>query len=247
MKEIHEELVEKHNVDGLPRGLSISPTLAELFLERFDAKIALHPDVLYRARYVDDIVIFTTSIKNDKVKSDIDTLLNKMGLSLNDDKAKSYSGSTEGAAFDYLGYSFRVTPIKKGPNQVVVTISNAKLNKIKTRVVKSFSDYKKHNNISLLKRRLEYLSMLKTVKKGKNGHLLAGIAYNYRFVTDEFECLKPIDRFIRHQLNDPRFGIISPNKEIIFKVSFYSNVIKKIIGSFTKTQTNQIMRIWKNV
>ncbi len=56
----------------------------------------------------------------------------------------------------------------------------------------------KNKDISLLKRRVEFLSLLKTVKKGKNGNLLAGIAHNYQYTTDNFECLK-IYRWISYK------------------------------------------------
>ena len=112
--------------------------------------------------------------------------------------------------------------------------------------MKSFIDYKVNQNIQLLKRRLEYISMLKVVKKGKNGNLLGGIAQNYQFVTDDFECLKDVNNFVHQQKHNPRFNMSSNNKKTIDKMSIYSDVKYKKIGNFTKSQTIQIMRIWKN-
>ncbi|MFC7369434.1 antiviral reverse transcriptase Drt3a [Vreelandella zhaodongensis] len=246
LNDVFTDLRVEKNMHGLPRGLSISPTLAELYLEDLDKKIASHNDVIYCARYVDDIVLLTPVGKEDKVKADIQSFINEMGLSLNDNKDKCYSGLSSSAEFDYLGYSIKVERQNKKPNKVNVRISQSKINRIKTRIVKSFCDYRKRNDLILLKRRLEYLCMLKHVRKGKNGDLLAGIAYNYQYVTDGFECLKEVDGFLCQQLVDPRFGLAKQGQEKIKKVSIYGNARKGNIGKFSKSQTIKIMRVWKN-
>lgn len=243
---IHSDLWRNHDMHGLPRGLSISPTLAELFLESLDKKVASHPDVIYSARYVDDIIVLTPAGKESGVQTDVEDLMNKMGLSLNKSPDKYYSNLSNLAEFDYLGYSIKVESENNKPNKVTMEISRKKLNKIKSRIAISFCDHKKQNNISLLKRRLEYLCMLKRVRKGKNGDLLAGIAHNYQYVTDDFECLKSLDGFLCQQLANPRFGLNQQEQDKIKKISIYGNTKKRSIGKFSKKQTAQIMRVWKN-
>jgi hypothetical protein len=243
---IYSDLQNNHKMHGLPRGLSISPTLAELYLERLDKKIASHPDVIYSARYVDDIIILTPEGKERGVETDVEAYMNEMGLTLNRHRDKYATVSSRSAKFDYLGYAIKVEPKNNEPNKVTLKISRSKLKKLKYRIAISFSDHKKQNNISLLKRRLEYLSMLKSVRKGKNGNLLAGLAHNYQYVTDEFECLKPLDGFLCHQLSNPRFGLNQQEQDIIKKVSIYGNTRKRNVGKFSKSQTVQIMRVWKN-
>jgi hypothetical protein len=243
---IHNDLIKNHDMHGLPRGLSISPTLAELYLESLDKKVASHPDVIYSSRYVDDIIVLTTAEKGISVQDELIAFMHEMGLTINDNINKCYSGPSHLAEFDYLGYFIKVEPKKNKPNDVTVRISGSKLNKIKSRIAISFCDYKKDNNINLLKRRIEYLGMLKTVRKSKNGNLLAGIANNYQYVTDQFECLKPLDGFLCKQLINPRFGLGLIEQETIKKVSIYGNTKKRNIGNFSKKQTCQIMRVWKN-
>jgi len=243
---IHIDLRCNHGMHGLPRGLSISPTLAELYLETLDKKMASHPDVVYSARYVDDIIVLTPAGKESGVQTYIEALMDKMGLSLNKNTNKYYSAPSKEAYFDYLGYSIKVAPKKNKPNEVTVEISKSKLNKIKSRIAISFCDHKKQNNIPLLKRRLEYLCMLKRVRKSKNGDLLAGLSHNYQYVTDAFECLKSVDGFLCQQLANPRFGLNQQEQEKIKKISIYGNTRKKNIGKFSKKQTAQIMRVWQN-
>lgn len=246
LNEIHSDLLGNHGMNGLPRGLSISPSLAELYLETLDKKMASHPDVIYGARYVDDIIILTPAGKESNVQADVEAFMCDMGLNLNNNTNKYYSGSSNSADFDYLGYSIKVEPKNKKPNKVIVKISQSKLDKLKSRIAISFCDHKKQRNISLLKRRLEYLCMLKSVRKGKNGDLFAGLAHNYQYVTDNFECLKPLDGFLCQQLVKPRFGFSQQEHDKIKKISIYGNTRKRNIGKFSKKQTAKIMRVWKN-
>ncbi len=243
---IHSDLCCNHGMHGLPRGLSISPTLAELYLESLDKKVATHPDVIYSARYVDDIIVIAPAGKESGLQTYVEGLMNEMGLSLNKNPDKYYSKLSNLAEFDYLGYSIKVEPKNNKPNQVTLKISRSKLNKLKSRIAISFCDHKKQNNISLLKRRLEYLCMLKRVRKGKNGDLLAGLAHNYQYVTDGFECLKSLDGFLCKQLANPRFGLNQQEQDKIKKVSIFGNARKRNIGKFSKKQTVQIMRVWQN-
>ncbi|QFY44301.1 hypothetical protein F6R98_18065 [Candidatus Methylospira mobilis] len=244
---IYSDLSSNHDMHGLPRGLSISPTLAELYLESLDNKVASYPDVIYSARYVDDVIILTPAGKESGVQTYVEGLMNEMGISLNINPGKYYSKPSNSAEFDYLGYAIKVAPENNKPNKVTLKISRSKLNKIKSRIAISFCDHKKKNNISLLKRRLEYLCMLKIVRKGKNGDLLAGIAHNYQYVTDGFECLKSLDAFLCQQLANPRFGLNQQEKDKIKKISMYGNARKRNIGKFSKKQTAQIMQVWQNV
>lgn len=246
LNNVFYDLRIKKDMHGLPRGLSISPTLAELYLEGLDEKIASHNNVIYSARYVDDVIILTPEGKEEEVQADVQSFINEMGLSLNDSKDKYYSGPSRSAEFNYLGYSIKVDSQKNSSNKVNIKISQSKINKIKTRIVKSFCDYRKQKDLVILKRRLEYLCMLKHVRKGRNGDLLAGIAYNYQYVTDGFECLKEVDGFLFQQLVDPRFGLDKRGREKIKKVSFYGNARKGNIGNFSNKQTVKIMRVWQN-
>ena len=78
LKNINTELKNRHDFSGLPRGLSISPTLAELYLERLDREISSHRDVIYSARYVDDIIVILPSNKYSEIKNYIKETLGKL-------------------------------------------------------------------------------------------------------------------------------------------------------------------------
>ena len=54
---------------GVPRGFGVSAYLSELYMREIDNEIKALPDVIYYARYVDDIVI----IFSPKTKKNIRT------------------------------------------------------------------------------------------------------------------------------------------------------------------------------
>ena len=246
-KNIASILEGKHGFFGLPRGLSISPTLSELYLEELDNKIASISDVIYSARYVDDIVIVVPLQTESSVVDLVKSILFDMGLELNFSSDKYYCNTVKGSDFDFLGYKINVNPKRDKPNDVVVRISESKIKKMKSRVLCSLCDFKVNRDLKLLKRRLDYLSMLKTVRESKNGNLLSGIGHNYQYVSNNFECLKKIDGFLCHQLINPRFGLTPSDVSYVQKVSFYNNAKSGKIGNFTKTKTINIVKAWKNV
>ncbi len=233
-------------IKGLPRGLAISPTLAELYLEPIDKYIKGEEGVIYATRYVDDFFILVDKTKEHELKANLKLKLNKIGLSLNEEQHKQYIGSSKNAKFDYLGYAICVNSVKGKANKVDLTISKQKLDKIKQKVAISFNEHKNFPNLNLLKQRLTYLTVLKVIKKNDNGALLGGLAYNYRYVSDGFNCLKTIDGFLMKMINHSRFSFSHAEKITLSKTAFYSSVSKKKQGKFTRSKATKISRVWKD-
>lgn len=74
---------------GLPRGLSISSVMSELYMKYFDLEIRRMEGVFYYARFVDDIIVFCSSQKSqENVWKSVPKILSEIGLQLN--KSKSY-------------------------------------------------------------------------------------------------------------------------------------------------------------
>lgn len=231
-------------IKGLPRGLAISPTLAELYLEAIDKQIKGEEGVIYATRYVDDFFILVDKKKVNKLK--VNLKLKEIGLSLNEERDKQYIGSSQNAQFDYLGYAISVNSEKNKKNKVSLTISKQKLHKIKQKVAISLNEHKKIPDMNLLKQRLTYLTVLKVIKKNDNGALLGGLAYNYRYVSDGFICLKTIDGFLMKMISHSRFSFSHAEKTTLSKTSFYSSVSKKKQGKFTRSKAAKISRVWKD-
>ena len=103
-----DEHLNDCNLQGLPRGLSISSTLSEIYLRNFDRQIKMTSSIFYYARFVDDILIFCT---NREQASEIQKSLNASlpkGLKSNKLKTKIYNSNRilESEPLIYLGYEF---------------------------------------------------------------------------------------------------------------------------------------------
>ncbi|MDC9720387.1 MAG: RNA-directed DNA polymerase, partial [Gammaproteobacteria bacterium] len=136
-------------VSGLPRGLAISPTLAELYLEILDKKLSRCRGVIYTSRYVDDVLLIVDSDSKSDINFTIKNELQNLGLLPNTNPNKTYIGPTQSTDFTYLGYHFRVHHAKE-MNEVKLTISNEKISKIKTKIVKCLivirTRFNRHSN-----------------------------------------------------------------------------------------------------
>ncbi|GAA3620221.1 antiviral reverse transcriptase Drt3a [Flavivirga jejuensis] len=84
------ELSEFSLFTGLPRGIGISATLSELYLRDFDRKVNRLDGVYYYARYVDDIILFTTKNPLEIIEEIKEKELLRTPLLFNDKKNKIF-------------------------------------------------------------------------------------------------------------------------------------------------------------
>lgn len=248
-----QQQCDLQGINGLPRGLCISPTLTELFLENIDKGLARYKGVIYVTRYVDDYFLVVEKYCADEVEEFVKNGLAEIGLNINTSSNKYYKNSSRKADFTYLGYHFEVASRKNKKNKVKVTISNEKLNRIKSKLALSFNSYRKfpidtnqNSTFSLLKQRVNYMAVIKPIKQHDNGDLLGGIAFNYLHVTDNFKCLKVVDGFYHHLIDSSRYGLNNLQKDEMRKKSFYGYVNKGVKGCFTKRKVKQITGVWKD-
>ncbi|UOE82694.1 RNA-directed DNA polymerase [Vibrio splendidus] len=182
------------NNPGLPRGLSISPVLSEIFMRRIDSKIKEIPGVYYYSRYVDDIFIFSTKDYSN-IQKELESILKTRNLETNKKTFVSNVGfapnnENSDISFDYLGYKYIITPkCFNGKRVVNVSLSSDKVRKIKTRIVHALLDRSFTKNATsyhkdLLINRINILSGNYPIsnKKGRNGTLKGGIFYSNRLV-----------------------------------------------------------------
>lgn len=192
---------------GLPRGVLISSTLAELFLKNLDSEIAKADGLYLYIRYVDDIIAMSACDANMLFES-VKTAISSQGLKLN--KAKSTiknagcacgfdcshtvgtcpCGNKCNCSFknqnlddvDYLGYKLLFTTgklLNTNP-ACYALIADSKAKKIKTRIALAISDYVRTKNYKLLLDRIKFLTKNITVDKTlKRSRLQSGIAYTY--------------------------------------------------------------------
>lgn len=104
---VKEKIKKSERKLGVPEGLPISNTLANIYMNSIDQKYKKFTDISYY-RYVDDILIFVNEDKVDDIYKEICDDINALKLSLNE---KKNSNGCIKDSFEYLGYSISNTGI----------------------------------------------------------------------------------------------------------------------------------------
>lgn len=232
---------------GLPRGLSISAVLSELYMKYFDLDFKKIEGVYYYARFVDDIIVFCSSEASKEIAwKYAGEELAKIGLQLNEEKSYSLDPNKSGAEFTYLGYTF-----KKTGKRLNVTIAQKKLNVIKTRLTKTFVRYSKDHDYDLLKLRIKFLTGNFTLY---NPHTLlpikVGIFFNYKMAND-VSALKDLDIYYQRLLHcrNGRLGgaiaLTKPHVKELEKYSFDFGYYHHVNHHFTTDLMVKIANCWR--
>jgi len=256
LKNILLENPQLKKLEGLPFGLNISATLSEIRMKYFDANIRKVDGVYFYVRYVDDIVIFT--YKRENIEEVIKKILpDELEFHENNDSKKKFillHHQNSQGSFDYLGYNFKITR-----NEVITTIANSKIKKIKSRIISSFISYFRDRNFILLEQRIKFLTgnyFIKQRNKYENESeikkLKSGIYYNYKLI-NSFEQLKELNIFLQKTIYAQRgkFGIKvskmlnTPHKQRLSKCSFQAGFNKKITHNFKQETLSSINKGWE--
>ncbi len=166
---------------GVPRGMNISSILSEIYMRKFDKWVRSYESVYYYARFVDDIIIFSNSLKCSI------TLINSLnheleilakGLIINQKKTELYCGNTlewlnlenghsvkttKKYMLNYLGYSFTkaIIPEKIVPQKI------QNVNSLKYTIEDKYSVIE-NNQVAVV--------FLDTIRKEKYSTLIVSIA-----------------------------------------------------------------------
>jgi hypothetical protein len=213
--------------EGLPRGLAISGTLADLIMRDFDIKIEDRSEVFFYRRYVDDIIVVTSCEEDPQAFLAMVKATLPEGLHLKRQKLKIYEADrlkskvksatpSKTELLEYLGYSFRfdaknLSVLPCGHRKVLVDIAPNKVRKIKTRIVKSLLDYVLNKDFRLLDDRLRHLtSNMSMLDRSSGQRRLVGIHFNYPLVdASNSQALLELDRFLANALNSRKGRVYS--------------------------------------
>jgi hypothetical protein len=260
---------------GLPRGLGISATLAELALQKFDASIRRLPGVYRYHRFVDDMILLCNDPRG------VSTALEQMlpaPMKLHPRKrfdvdiSASSVVRTDFAEFEYLGYQYKVqlNPKRGEARQVDVGVAQAKVDKMLTRMITASRAYYMNENFPLFQRRIQFLTgNYRFVKKRPlsttgSSTVRSGIFYNYKlcgiycgnqFVTSRMPELRKLDWFLQNSIlgsrhflgRNLRLRLSAVQMESLRKLSFTQGHLRAFNVSLTSSQVDEIKGIWKNV
>lgn len=264
-----------YDVTGLPRGLGISATLSEFYLKEFDLAVSALPGVFYYARFVDDILIVTSGqIARGSFESQVEELL-PQGLEFHTAGKRDYIAvgkvAKEAAGkkldgFDYLGYNIRIfsehseeTVNGVFRRKVFCDISKVKVEKIKKRLLNSFSSYLASSqyptDFALLKNRVRALTGNYYIVDPMTGvDIKTGIYYNYVQKNFVGRCaLDELDAFIRgvlfstkHQLSRRVISALSLDKrKQLAGYGFRTGFVNARFHSFKYDTLKKIKECWR--
>jgi hypothetical protein len=255
----------KENFGGIPTGLSLSGTLAEYYIsQRFDSKVRALPGVNFYIRYVDDIVMVCAPGKSgDDYISDAEALL-PSGLSFNSDPDKrkhiDLKSEKSHGAFEYLGYSFDIGSVSSGTEdgrRVSVDIASSKINRRKTRFVRSLLQFLKDGSEDDLRRRHLLINSGYTyIDSATDRVMSAGICNTYSEIDLPSASLSKLQSFYSYCLLSPKFHLNArlrmshlsgATKRSMLALDTNRHVKNKVYISFSETELARLTRCWKDV
>lgn len=213
-------IVKEQLRKGIPRGVGISPFLAELYMRKIDEEIRNIEGVTFYGRYVDDIIIFfTPKSKNtsDNYLDKIKRIIEDKGLNIKDGSALGEVSKTqeidllnnETTAIDInlLGYKFKI--VRSTYKEIL--LSDNKKRKYKERISKSIDKYlseyiyNSKEARKLLIHRFNYLTKNSRLHQPKKG--LIGIYYSNSLLENDSECLIRLDQML-HTVVDTKLPVL---------------------------------------
>lgn len=253
---------EISSVSGLPRGISLSSTISELYMRDFDTNCRRLSSCYFFTRYVDDILM----LFHEQPGENLPGIELPEGLSFQPAKTLSLyhpvkgpvKASDKSSKVTYLGYEFEFTSSNKDkPTKLQVGMSSKKIKKIKTRIALSLFDYCKNKNYELLKARLTFLASNYNIgKDSKRGNLYSGVYFNNFLIDSTRHCdLVSIDAFLRKavcgstkSLGKRLSPLLSVNqRRELMSISLKAGYEKKIVRQFTPERLQEIKRVWAHV
>lgn len=256
---------------GLPRGLAIGAVLSEFMMMEFDRRLSATQGVYFFGRYVDDIVVLTNGEEDKGAFIHLIEEHLPCGLSLHGTKrnvlAAKRTVNPGGMpkmlfTFEYLGYRFTVeeppklADLKKNMHarSVTVDIAASKLKRLKTRIVRSFLDFRRTRDFDMLQLRVKYLTSNFSIKDfNRNRNKLAGIYFSYPQVSGESsESLEALDVFLRGavlsgigRVFSSTAGLLSKSqKRILLGSSFVRGHRDRIFVHYHPNKIKQIQKCW---
>lgn len=221
---------------GIPRGIGVSAYLSELYMRDIDNEIKALEDVIYYARYVDDIIVIICPKTESTKRNYLDEIRNiicvKNHLTLKDgndgepSKTEIIDLSKNGnykKSFNYLRYCFHLkrteTPGHNSNFQLRLEISDNKIERYNERLKKSIESYNQNSKYNerearnILIARLKFLTGNFHLNNNKR-NVKSGVFYSNQMLKLNkvtYSSLKTLDKKLSTALSDlnphPKIGI----------------------------------------
>ncbi len=257
---------------GVPRGIGVSSPLSEIYMSTIDSAIRMRPEVVYYARYVDDIIILLANLPQDMTleayydKTLVQPFKEKYGLDLKpygSDKCylANFNITDNAIDFSYLGYNICIwweeKPKANGKTyKMRMRMSERKLKNMKRRIDNAFRHFALQSKYNIHEARLDLMDCLKYITG--NMHLTkakamakTGLYYNNAQLTC-YEDLVELNGYVHnHDIRpydklfadeEAKAAYIDKLRAQIMKFDFVEAWESRRMFSFKTRRLNQITR-----
>lgn len=201
----------RKSIKGVPQGLSISNTLANIYMSDIDQDYQKKCHCLF-FRYVDDMLILCSDSQINEIETELVSLLKKKGLRISKEKREA---GLLAKGFIYLGYSYEA-------NNFSVKVTS--FEKIRNSIAKIFTEYRyrkellKSNPEKWLERKLNWRITGFIRNKKRYGWLF------FFSQIDDKGLLHELDNLVSKYLKDKRFNVQEKlNIKSFVQTYFYIN------------------------
>ena len=238
---------------GIPRGVGISAYLSELYLKDLDTNIKSRPEVMFYARYVDDIFIILSCVP---VGQTIETYYQgltasfaELGLSLK--QPNDGSGKCQLITFNndisievqYLGYRIVLSRTKDKLSVIFNMLPN-KVDKIKKKIDAAFLHFENLSKINIHDARKDLIDSLNFITGNfslckSKANVKIGLFYNNSLL-DSKSDLDELTNYLHGKIINPYFLLFHGNYGS--RMTYISNLRKRIESfDFSKRWTDKNM------
>ena len=234
--------------NGIPRGVGISSYLAELYMRSIDDEIRSQKDVIYYARYVDDIIVIYAPQPNSDISNlgqELTNIIsNDSGLTVHKDKTELIDlMNPKNCTLEYLGYKMSF-----GEGAVKLQLTKSKVLKYRSRLSKSFDAYHKTSKFNeqkarkLLIKRIRFLTSNTRLLNNKK-NTMVGVYFSNSLLNCS-KSFKAVDCYLKYQISKISADTL---KIRLSKLSFVEGFSQQRYARFTAAELEKITRVWKYV
>ncbi len=223
---------------GVPRGIAISSYISEIIMRNFDMWLKSQPNVMFYARYVDDIIIILSHLRSettiDNFFSKISTSISKLGLNLHPQgSSKSvlidYNPNCgKKQTFEYLGYRIRLNP-----KNITFLFSDKRYDRITKRINNAFKYFESNYKKDPRKARIDLIDCLNLLSGNTGLHkskfgVKTGLYFSNDLISDECEQLHKIQAFYIHCKVNRLSLEVNPFGDEVQKDAYFNRLKNKL-------------------
>lgn len=236
------------NTDGIPRGVGISAYLSELYMRGLDEEVHSQDDVVFYARYVDDIVVVYSPKPNSDTSNIQERLIENiknLGLYENHRKTKSFDLVANGKKnfkFEYLGYR-----VHFASGNVSLRLSKKRVEKYKNRIELSFNKYLSSSATNekrarkILIKRVRFLTGNTRLLNNKK-NVLVGVYFSNSLLNCSTD-LRALDKVLHNKISTIPYPRL---RKRLQKMSFVEGFNQKRFSLFSVPDLVKIVEVWKH-